>query len=41
MHYARQSPEKVRIEGDPLRALYGIKPSFYIHSAQKNRFHNS
>ena len=27
--YARQSPEKVRIQGDPLRALYGIYPPPY------------
>ena len=27
--HARQSPEKVRIQGDPLRAIYGIYPPPY------------
>ena len=34
-------PEKVRIWGDPLRSIYGIKPIFFIQSSQKNRLHNS
>ena len=32
--------KKMRIQGDPLRALYGIKPSDYRQPDQKNRFHN-
>ena len=38
--HRRIMPDIMRIQGDPLRAIYGIKSTIYSQTAQANRLHN-